>query len=104
MIESIMANENYVLAKKMLDASAARHELLATNLANVETPGFKRLDLDPAFSKQLDSLIQKGDLRALSELKVQGQQDTRARASRPDGNNVELDDEHQLLEAIGNGY
>jgi flagellar basal-body rod protein FlgB len=100
MIESIMANENYVLAKKMLDASAIRHDLIATNLANVETPGFKRLDLDPGFSKQLDSLVQKNDLRGLRELEVQGQVDTRTRASRPDGNNVELD--RELLELSRN--
>lgn len=96
MIESIMARETYVLAKKMLDAAALRHELIATNLANAETPGFKRLDLDPTFSNQLDTLMQKGDLGAARNLEIKSLQDSTAKSSRPDGNNVELD--RELLE------
>jgi flagellar basal-body rod protein FlgB len=96
MIESVMAQETYVLAKKMLDAAALRHELIATNLANAETPGFKRLDLDPAFAQQLDTLIQKGDLRAARNLEIPSLLDSTAKSSRPDGNNIELD--RELLE------
>lgn len=100
MIESIMAGENYVLAKKMLDASAFRHELIATNLANAGTPGFKRMDLDPAFGRQLESLIQKGDLKGARSVEIQSLEDSQARSSRPDGNNVELD--RELLELSRN--
>ena len=96
MIESIMASENYVLAKKMLDAAAFRHELIATNLANAETPGFKRLDLDPEFGRKLENLIQKGDLKGAGTIQMKALADVGARASRPDGNNVELD--RELLE------
>ena len=96
MIESVMARETYVLAKKMLDAAAMRHELIATNLANAETPGFKRLDLDPAFSQQLNNLMQKGDLGAARNLEIKSLQDTAGKSSRPDGNNIELD--RELLE------
>ena len=96
MIESVMARETYVLAKKMLDAAAMRHELIATNLANAETPGFKRLDLDPAFSQQLNSLMQKGDLSAARTIEIKALQDSAAKSSRPDGNNIELD--RELLE------
>jgi flagellar basal-body rod protein FlgB len=96
MIESVMAQETYVLAKKMLDAAAMRHELIATNLANTETPGFKRLDLDPAFSQQLNNLMQKGDLGAARNLEIKSLQDSAAKSSRPDGNNIELD--RELLE------
>ena len=60
MIESVMASENYVLAKKLLDAAAFRHELIATNLANAETPGFKRVDLDPAFAQKLEKELNGG--------------------------------------------
>jgi len=96
MIESVMARETYVLAKKMLDAAALRHELIATNLANAETPGFKRLDLDPNFSRQLDILMQKGDLAEIRDFAIGSSQDATAKSSRPDGNNVELD--RELLE------
>lgn len=100
MIESIMAGENYVLAKKMLDASAFRHELIATNLANAGTPGFKRMDLDPAFGRQLENLIQKGDVRGARRVEIRALEDAEARVSRPDGNNVELD--RELLELSRN--
>ncbi|RKX35763.1 MAG: flagellar basal body rod protein FlgB [Verrucomicrobia bacterium] len=96
MIESVMARETYVLAKKMLDAAALRHELIATNLANAETPGFKRLDLDSSFSQQLNTLMQKGDLGAARNLEIKSLQDPTAKSSRPDGNNIELD--RELLE------
>ena len=96
MIESVMAQETYVLAKKMLDAAALRHELIATNLANAETPGFKRLDLDPEFSLQLEALMQKGNLSAARNLEIKSLEDSAAKVSRPDGNNVELD--RELLE------
>ena len=100
MIESVMARETYVLAKKMLDAAALRHELIATNLANAETPGFKRLDLDPSFSQQLNGLMQKGDLGSARSLEINSYQDSTAKSSRPDGNNIELD--RELLEMSRN--
>jgi flagellar basal-body rod protein FlgB len=96
MIESVMASENYVLAKKLLDAAAFRHELIATNLANAETPGFKRVDLDPAFAQKLDSLVQNGNLDNTHQLELQAVADKTAGTARPDGNNIELD--RELLE------
>ena len=39
MIESLFSSKNYQASKKLLDAATLRHEALATNLANVETPG-----------------------------------------------------------------
>jgi flagellar basal-body rod protein FlgB len=44
-VEPIFQSDNYVIARKMLDAAALRHEAIATNVANVETPGFRRLDI-----------------------------------------------------------
>lgn len=96
MIDSVMASENYVLAKKLLDASAFRHELIATNLANVETPGFKRVDLDPTFPQKLDSLMQSGNLDSNREIELRATTDSSAGSGRPDGNNIELD--RELLE------
>jgi flagellar basal-body rod protein FlgB len=91
-----MASENYVLAKKLLDAAAFRHELIATNLANAETPGFKRVDLDPAFAQKLDSLVQNGNLDSTRQVELQAVADKTAGTARPDGNNIELD--RELLE------
>jgi len=45
MIDALFADSYYTAAKKMLDVTALRHEAIASNLANVETPGYKRLDV-----------------------------------------------------------
>jgi len=43
MIDGLFNQTNYVAAKKMLDATALRHEAIASNLANLETPRYKRV-------------------------------------------------------------
>jgi flagellar basal-body rod protein FlgB len=97
MIDQLLARENYELAKRLLDAAALRHEALATNLANIETPGFKRLDLAPDFERQLENYASASDpAAALETLQPKLAQDLTARAVRPDGNNIQLD--RELLE------
>ena len=41
-LDNLYSQENYLISKKLLDATHLRHEALSNNLANVETPGFKR--------------------------------------------------------------
>lgn len=93
MIDLILERENYVLAKKLLDASHARHQALAGNLANAETPGFKRSDLKVDFAQQLQKLAAGDDLQSIANLKVQIEVDLNSPSVRPDGNNVQLDTE-----------
>jgi flagellar basal-body rod protein FlgB len=45
MIEALFNQPDYLAAKKTLDAVALRHEAIASNIANVETPGYRRIDL-----------------------------------------------------------
>ena len=45
LLDNLYSQGNYLVSKKLLDATHLRHETLANNLANVETPGFKRRDL-----------------------------------------------------------
>ena len=40
-LDNLYSQENYLLSKKLLDATHLRHEALSNNLANVETPGLK---------------------------------------------------------------
>jgi flagellar basal-body rod protein FlgB len=96
MIDQVFAGQNYELAKRLLDAAALRHEALATNLANIETPGFKRLDLAPDFARQLENYSTLSIGRIPESLQPKIAEDLTARAVRPDGNNVQLD--HELLE------
>jgi len=100
MIEHLMAGENYQLAVHLLDAAALRHEALATNLANVETPGFKRLDLAPDFARELQKVAANPGAADLSALRPKISEDLSTRSVRADGNNVELD--RELLELSRN--
>ncbi len=84
---------NYDLAKKMLDATILRHEALASNMANSQTPGYKRIDLDPTFETQLQTLANQGDTEGVKALTPTLQQDMSAHAISPDGNNVQIDTE-----------
>lgn len=70
-----------------LDLSARRHELIASNLANVDTPGYRTRDLD--FRKELnrrEAVLQLADFHT-SEEQVRGLPE------RPDGNNVSVERE-----------
>lgn len=97
MIDPVFQSGNYEMARKLLDATALRHEAIATNIANVETPGFHRLDVAPDFAQQLRARMEAGDLSSTSSsLNPRLAEDLNARSMRPDGNTVEI--EHELLE------
>ncbi len=94
MIDPIFHTDNYQLARKLLDAAVLRQEAIATNIANAETPGFRRVDVSPDFATQLKARIATGDLaRTADSLKPTLAEDPTARSIRPDGNSVEIDRE-----------
>lgn len=96
MIDPIFQTDNYQLARKLLDASVLRQDAIATNVANAETPGFRRLDIAPDFAVQLRSRMEAGDFaQSASSLRPQLSEDQTARSIRPDGNTVEI--ERELL-------
>jgi flagellar basal-body rod protein FlgB len=94
MIDPIFQTDNYQLAGKLLDAAVLRQEAIASNIANAETPGYRRLDVAPDFAAQLKASARNGDLSTL-KLAPHLAEDTSARTMRPDGNTVEM--EHELL-------
>ena len=96
MLENLYTANNYVLSKKMLDASHIRHEALSNNIANVETPNYKRRDLPTTFEKELNEAVERGDKVRLRDLPLRTEIDKRTKPIGLDGNNVELDKE--LLE------
>jgi flagellar basal-body rod protein FlgB len=96
MIDPIFQSTNYQLATKLLDASALRQEAIASNIANAETPGYRRLDVSTDFAEQLKARTRAGELnREGDDLRPTLVQDSRARTTRPDGNSVDI--EHELL-------
>jgi flagellar basal-body rod protein FlgB len=82
-----------------LDVDVARYKLIATNLANIDTPGYHTRDLD--FQAELqraateDSGMQGGQLVSTSFSPVVHQ--VRGLMERPDGNNVSVERESLLL-------
>jgi flagellar basal-body rod protein FlgB len=100
MVESLFQSDNYSVVKKLLDVAAMRHEALASNIANVETPGYKRVDLNKTFEAELRADLRAGDARAATRLQPALAEDSTAISSRADGNNVQLD--RELLAMTGN--
>ena len=50
------------LVRAALDASSLRHEAISTNIANINTPGFKSLKV--SFEDQLQDLISSGQYKS----------------------------------------
>ena len=96
LLQNLYEQENYLVAKKLLDATHLRHESLSNNLANVETPGFKRRDLPQTFSVELRRAVERKDFRRVKSLLPRSREDLQAKPVRMDGNTVQLDEE--LLE------
>lgn len=74
--------------EKYMDVLAARQKVVASNIANVDTPGYKTQDVD--FQTEFENLVN-GESTT-----VQSQEVTGLRVKN-DGNSVNLDREARLL-------
>lgn len=97
MVDALFNQPNYLAAKKSLDAVALRHEAIASNIANLETPGYKRLDLAPSFQSELDRACASRDSSQIASLQPSLAPDPTAVASGNDGNTVNLEKEMAQL-------
>jgi len=93
MIDALFSQSNYLAAKKMLDATVLRHEAIASNLANLETPNYKRIDVAPSFQSQLQQAVASGDSAQISVAQPELAVDSNATSGRTDGNTVLLESE-----------
>ena len=93
MIEALFNQPNYVATKKMMDATALRHEAIASNIANIETPNYKRIDVAPSFKDELRAALGGRDPLQIGALKPRIVEDTSAIPLGRDGNTVELETE-----------
>src|SRR5580693_3779465 len=93
MLDALFTGSDYVAAKKMLDATVLRHEAIASNLANVETPNYKRLDVSPSFEAQLRQAVAGQNSSEIANLEPSLAVDTSAVTGRSDGNTVQLETE-----------
>jgi flagellar basal-body rod protein FlgB len=77
------------LVEGFLGVVSARHKLVTTNMANIDTPGYRTQDID--FRSELQRAQQSG-----SEL-IPVSHSVPGLLERPDGNDVNLDRESLLL-------
>jgi len=96
MVEGLFSQPNYLAAKKMLDAAVLRHEAIAANLANLETPNYKRVDVGSSFATELRQAMTTKDSVQMVSLRPEINVDSTITTANPNGNNVQL--EHELTE------
>jgi len=85
--------------ERAIEGAGKRHEALAANLANANTPGYQRVDVD--FHGALASAIGRGEesREALHSLSFSPARDASAGAVRADGSTVDVDSESAKLAA-----
>mgnify|MGYP002787154459 CR=1 FL=1 len=94
MIDPIFHSDNYQLARNLLDASVLRQEAIASNIANAETPGYRRVDVAGDFAAQLRTRLEAGTLADRTPgFGPRLVEDPNARTVRPDGNSVDVETE-----------
>jgi flagellar basal-body rod protein FlgB len=93
MIDALFNQPDYLAAKKTLDAVSLRQTAIASNIANLETPGYKRLDVAASFNSELQRACAARDTQQIAALNPQLEVDPNAVSVSPDGNTVSLEDE-----------
>jgi flagellar basal-body rod protein FlgB len=114
MVDRLLSTEMMDLVQRSLDAAALSHKVISNNLANVDTPGFKRSNVvfNETLRKAMEArrgapqhlALQRTDARHLdvnaapSLDAVQAEVVTDVTSTlRNDGNNVDIDREVALL-------
>ncbi|HDT14993.1 MAG TPA: flagellar basal body rod protein FlgB [Firmicutes bacterium] len=112
MIDGIFSSEIYQILEKSLNASSMQHKMIANNIANVETPGYKRSEV--VFQNKLAEILDNSTktymplyvthakhIPVMPNIKLgelQPEIVTRTEMSlRTDGNNVDIDSEMASL-------
>lgn len=110
----LFASQVFVGLRKGLDAESLRQKVIANNIANVNTPNFKKSTLNfesllkKALGRDAINLITTdprhyGAAPRLAELRPEVRIN-RATSMRQDGNNVDIDEEMTNLAANSIGY
>jgi len=101
MIDALFNQPSFLAANKALDAVVLRGQAIANNIANLETPGYKRVDLAPNFESALQEAIASGNPVEIAAVKPTLAVDADAVSSSLDGNTVHL--ENELMQMNENG-
>jgi flagellar basal-body rod protein FlgB len=98
MVDALFNQPDYMAAKKSLDAVELRQQAIASNIANLETPGYQRVDLAPSFQAQLQKACATRDPQQIASLQPALAADPTAVAQGRDGNTVNLEQELMQLD------
>lgn len=79
------------ILSRYLDLTTARHGMVTSNMANIDTPGYRTRDIDFRSELRRTLLDTSNDIPRPRPLEVQGL------IERPDGNNVSMEREGLLL-------
>lgn len=82
------------MLSKLVDVTVLRHKVLTQNVANVNTPGYRKLDV--SFDQALDQHLQRHGEEGISCLQPTIVEDNMT-PTRLDGNNVDIDREMMRL-------
>jgi flagellar basal-body rod protein FlgB len=95
-VGALFNDATYRSLELSMDATAKRHAAIASNIANINTPGYQRVDLDGkfqvAFKQALQELDQTGKTQSPAptpSISIAAEQDL----PRLDGNTVNLEKE-----------
>jgi flagellar basal-body rod protein FlgB len=82
--------------ERVLDVSAFRHQVIATNLANVDTPGYRTRDVRP-FAGEIEQAMAGEEEPFAGAAFTPVAHEIHGLLERPDGNNVSVERESLLL-------
>jgi len=90
MFDKILNSDSIRILKKLQEYTILKQKVIANNIANVETPGFKAKDVK--FVEEFERALKSGDLQSALRIKpvVYVRKDLPV---RNDGNNVNLEKE-----------
>jgi flagellar basal-body rod protein FlgB len=93
----VLFDTTQLALERAIEGAGKRHEALAANLANANTPGYQRVDVD--FHGALAAAIGRGEdsKTALESLSFSAARDASAGATRADGSTVDIDAESAKL-------
>jgi flagellar basal-body rod protein FlgB len=94
----VLFDTTQLALERAISGASTRHEALAANIANVDTPGYRRVDVD--FHGALAAAMGSADKRsALERTGFSPLLDKSAGAMRADGSTVDIDSESAKLAA-----
>jgi flagellar basal-body rod protein FlgB len=97
----VLFDTTQIALERAISGASQRNEALAANLANANTPGYQRVDVDfhSALASAMSSRDASAQRNALDSMTFTPQADLSAGATRADGSTVDVEAESAKLSA-----